>query len=160
MYILLFTYFTYTTRETPRRTLLVCKPESSMFRTLIMEMNLRAQVWSHCWAGKAYSFYRINNCLVYRIRRNFHGMKFLLNKTLIGFSWLYFCGSQVHCRKVARAMCCYKSNFCKLSNFYRLNFRCIRKWPWNPRNLHTAETSVRTVTFSLHHISIWNVIAS
>ena len=43
------------------------------------------------------------------------------------------------------------SNCCKLVIFHRLNFCCIRRWPWNPRNLHTAEISVRTVWVLIAH---------
>ena len=45
----------------------------------------------------------------YRIRRNFRGMKFSLNRKQTGFLQLYFRGSQVHHGKVARDMYCYKS---------------------------------------------------
>ena len=45
----------------------------------------------------------IRPCEYYCIRGNFHGMtlKFSLNRKQTGFSRLYFCGSQVHCGKVA-----------------------------------------------------------
>ena len=43
----------------------------------------------------------IRPCEYYRIRGNFHGMKFLLNRKQTGFSWFYFRGLQVHCGKVA-----------------------------------------------------------
>ena len=89
--------------------------------------------------------YFISTRTAYHTRGNFRGMKFLQNKKRTRFSWLYFHGSQVHCGKVARVMYCYKSLIVQTSNFHRLNFCCIHKWPWNPQNLHTAEISAHTV---------------
>ena len=81
----------------------------------------------------------------YRIRGNFRGMKYSLNRKQTGFSRLYFHGSQVHRGKVACHVLLQISNCCKLAIFHRLNFRCISRWPWNPRNLHTMEISACTV---------------
>ena len=86
---------------------------------------------------------------IYRIRGNFRGMKFSLNRKQAGFSRLYFRGSQIHCGKVACYVLLQISNCCKLANFHGLNFCCISRWPRNPRNLHTAEISVRTVYTNL-----------
>ena len=61
----------------------------------------------------------------YRIRGNFRGMKFLLNRKQTGFSRLYFCGLQVHCGKVACYVLLKISNCCKIAKFHGLNFRCI-----------------------------------
>ena len=72
----------------------------------------------------------------YRIRGKFCGMKFSLNRMQIGFS---------QCGKVACYVLLQISNCRKLANFHGLNFHCISRWPWNPRNLHTAEISVHTV---------------
>ena len=84
----------------------------------------------------------INN---YRIRGNFRGMKFLLKRKQTGFLRLYFRRSQVHRGKVACYVLLQISNCCKLANFHGLNFRCISRWPWNPRHLHTAQISAHTV---------------
>ena len=81
----------------------------------------------------------------YRIRGNVCGMKFSLNRKQTGFSWLYFRGSQVHRGEVACYVLLQMSNCCKLANFHGLNFHCICRWLWNPRNLHTAEISAHTV---------------
>ena len=84
--------------------------------------------------------------LLYRIRGNFRGMKFSLNRKQTGFSRLYFRGSQVHRGKVACYVLLQISNSCKLANFHGLNFCCISRWPWNPRNLHTAKIYAHTVS--------------
>ena len=47
--------------------------------------------------------------LGYRIRGNFCGMKFLLNRKQTGFLRLYFRRLQIHRGKVVRVMYCYKS---------------------------------------------------
>ena len=81
----------------------------------------------------------------YRIRRNFRGMKFLLNRKQTEFLLLYFCGSQVHRGKVACYVLLQISNCCKLANFHGLKFRSISRWPRNPRSLHIVEISAHTV---------------
>ena len=62
---------------------------------------------------------------VYCIRGNFRGMEFSLYRKQTGFSWLYFCGSQVHRGKVACYVLLQISNCCKIANFHGLNFHCI-----------------------------------
>ena len=78
----------------------------------------------------------------------------------VAFNWsatvyveifVVFCwtGSKQDFRRSQWKIACYVllqiCNCCKLANFHGLKFRCISRWPWNPRNLHTAEISVRTV---------------
>ena len=76
--------------------------------------------------GKVYYIGHISPEM-YRIRGNFRGKKFLLNRKLTGFLRLYFPGSQVHHRKVACYVLFQISNCCKLANFHGLNFHCISR---------------------------------
>ena len=79
----------------------------------------------HKCADKSEYMCRCNNALsgsTYRVRGNFRGMKFSLNRKQTGFSLLYFRGSQVHHGKVACYVLLQISNCCKLANFHGLNF--------------------------------------
>ena len=67
------------------------------------------------------------NAILLPHTQKFSWYEIFVEQEATGFSRLYFRGSQVHCRKVARYILLQISNCRKLANFHGLNIRCISR---------------------------------